>query len=252
MSTKLFLGVMVAVLAIAGYVVYSKMMEEERMPMMGDGISFICEDDSYFSAEFSPDFSVVDIVIDGILVRSATRVAGSDLYMYEEDDYSYTFAGEKVSITNSKAGKTTICSQPFDPNKAPYNFGDKGEESDPILLTSKNLVGDWQSLDDQKFTRKFEVDGTLTDAYEGSDDTVGSWVIFNKDSQVETPFALETGVTYLRISTDTGTSEVMYYKITKVTPDELELIYMDRGGVLRFNRLKTDTDMEVNAGVSTE
>lgn len=251
MSTKLFLGVMVVVLAIAGYVVYTNTMDEDSIPMMGDGISFVCADSSYFLAEFSPDFSRVNIVVDGVVVRSAPQVAGTDLYMYEEGDYLYTFAGEEVTISNSQTGTTISCSQPFDPNNAPYNFGDMGEgdgeEPDLIMAATENIQGVWRSVDDEKFTREFKADGIVTDSYEGSDDTEGSWVIFTINSEVETPFSLEENTAYLKIATDVGASEVMYYKLTKVTPEELELIYMDRGGALRFTRIESDTNMEVDA-----
>ncbi len=256
MSTKLFLGVMLVVLAIAGYVVYTKTMDDNSVPMTGDGISFMCADNSYFSAEFSPDFSRVDIVVDGIITRTAVRLAGSDSYIYESGDYTYTFAGEKVTITNSRTGITTSCTQPFDANNAPYNFGDMGEgdveETNLILEAAKTIEGEWQSVDDDKFTREFKADGTVTDSYEGSDDTVGSWLIFTMDSDVETPFSLEANTAYLKIATDIGASEVMYYKLTKVTPEELELIYMDRGGALRFTRVKSATDVEMGVEIDIE
>lgn len=256
MSTKLFLGVMVVVLAIAGYVVYTNTMDEDSIPMMGNGISFICADSSYFSAEFSPDFSRVNIVVDGVVARSAGRVAGTDLYMYEEGDYIYTFAGEKVTVTNSRTGTATNCSQPFDPNNAPYNFGDMGEgageKPNIILAATENIEGKWQSVDDEKFLRQFQTDGTVTDSYEGQDDTVGSWVIFTMNSEVETPFTLEPNTAYLKITTEVGASEVMYYKLTKVTPEELELIYMDRGGVLRFTRVGSDANMETDVEIDVE
>ena len=255
MSTKLFLGVMVAVLAIAGYVVYSNTMNDD-VPMESNGISFMCKDDSYFVAEFSPDFSQVDILVDGVIVRTAVRIANSDLYIYEIGDYTYTFAGEEVTVSNSRTDATTSCNQPFDANTAPYNFGDMGEggggETDLILEATKNIKGQWRSVDDEKFTREFMANGTVTDSYEGSDDTVGTWLIFTINSEVAAPFPLETNTAYLKITTDVGASEVMYYKLTKVTSEELELIYMDRGGVLRFTRVDGDSDTEINVEIEAE
>lgn len=246
MSTKLFLGVMLVVLAIAGYVVYTNTMDEDKAPMMGNGISFACEDNSYFSAEFSPDFGRVDIVVDGVIVRSAPRVANTELYMYEVGEYIYTFAGEEVTVSNSNNNTALSCSQPFDPNNAPYNFGDlgegSGEEPDLILAATENITGKWQSVDDEKFLREFEVNGVVTDSYEDSDDTVGNWLIFTMNSEVETPFPLEDDTVYLRITTDVGASEVMYYKLVKVTEDELELVFMDRGGVLKFTKVEVGSE----------
>ena len=247
MSTKLFLGVMVAVLAIAGYVVYSNTMNDDA-PMESNGISFMCTDESYFVAEFSPDFSQVDILVDGVIVRTAVRAANSDLYIYEVGDYTYTFVGEEVTVRNSRTDTTTSCNQPFDANTAPYNFGDMGEgggeEPDLIIEATKNIKGQWRSVDDEKFTRDFMSDGTVTDSYEGSDDTVGTWLVFTINSKVAAPFPLEKNTAYLKITTDIGASEVMYYKLSKVTPEELELIYMDRGGALRFTRLDSGTSTE--------
>ena len=119
-----------------------------------------------------------------------------------------------------------------------------GEEPDLIIEATKNIKGQWRSVDDEKFTRDFMSDGTVTDSYEGSDDTVGTWLVFTINSKVAAPFPLEKNTAYLKITTDIGASEVMYYKLSKVTLEELELIYMDRGGALRFTRVDSGTSTE--------
>jgi len=241
MSTKIFLGIMVVMLAIAGYVAYTKVMDEEYVPLGGEGISFICSDASYFVADFSPTFERLNIMVDGVVERSLNRVVGTDLYLYEDASFAYTFAGEEVRVVDKAEGVEFVCSQPFDPNNAPYNFGDLGEgggePQDPSLAVRESIVGKWQSTDDENFTREFRSGGLAVDGYVGSEDSTGTWEVFAADTGTETPFPQEEGAIYLKMVMD---EEIFYFKVGVVTPDQLELIYLDRGGVLTFTSLQEE------------
>lgn len=231
---------MVIVLAIAGYVAYDKFLTEtDTPPLSVEGISFMCQDGGYFIAEFSPDFARLNVVVDGVTARSLTRVTGDQaLYEYQGDGYAYLFAGEEARV-RYPGGSATTCSQPFDPNNAPYNFGDRGEgageaQPDTALVVMNSIQGRWQSVDDPKFTRTFRANGVALDTYEGAGETEGVWQAFTSESGAVAPFPLEPNHVYLQMEMGSEQDEMLYFQVTKLTPEELELIYMGRGGVLRF------------------
>lgn len=235
----MFLAIMIVVLSIASYVAYTKLMEEDDLPLEQEGISFICSDNTHFVAEFNPDFSEVNIVVDGVIKQNLDRVtADMPIYRYRSGDFTYTFAGEEASVMNEAIHTTITCNQPFDPNKAPYNFGDMGEDSGGTYIeTRDSLKGTWQSVDDEKFIREFNSDGTATDKYEGEEDVSGAFEVFQSNTGVETPFPQEDNSLYLKMTMGEMADEVFYFKVGKITSEELELIYMDRGGVLRFKKI---------------
>lgn len=243
MSTKMFLAIMVVVLSIASYVAYTKLTEgDNNTPLEQDGISFICSNNTYFVAEFNPDFSEVNIVIDGVVKQNLDRVtADIPIHRYRSGDFTYTFAGEEVNVRDDATQTTIVCNQPFDPNRAPHNFGDLGEgggESNDLYTATRNSIrGIWQSVDDQKFVREFADDGTAFDKYEGEEDVIGTFEVFESNTGVETPFEQEDSTVYLKMTMGEMADEIFYFKIGKITPEELELIYLDRGGVLRFMKI---------------
>ena len=57
MSNKIFVGILLVVLIIAGYVIYNNSKDEERVN--GTGVSFMCQDGTAFIAEFSADMDAV-------------------------------------------------------------------------------------------------------------------------------------------------------------------------------------------------
>ena len=231
---------MLIILSVASYVVYNNYLnEEEEPPLSVEGISFICEDNNHFIAEFNEDFSRLNVVVDGVAVRSLLRVESDNArFEYEDQTYNYLFAGEEVRVTNKSAGNATTCSQPFDPNNAPNNFGDLGEGGgdtpDLAVAVTENIVGVWQSSDDESFTREFRSGGIAIDAYEGSTATEGTWLAFTNASNVETPFTQEPDTIYLEMRIGGGQDEVLYFRVVKLTSEELELTYIDRGNILRF------------------
>jgi len=112
-------------------------------------------------------------------------------------------------------------------------------QQDPKLTeTSAQLVGEWKSEDDGKYSREFRADGTVTDMYEGdaSATASGTWKVFNASTRIPTgvTFSLDQDVTYIHVVMD---GETYSYGIVKVTGEKLELIYMDRGGMLRFAKV---------------
>lgn len=100
---------------------------------------------------------------------------------------------------------------------------------DEVDVTRMLLEGKWVSTQDTKFTREFKDDGTVIDAYESSSPNVeGNWALFTREMPVEGFVGeLEDEPIYLAIAQPE--SEALYFKITKIDEDTLELIYLNRG-----------------------
>src|SRR3989338_10525348 len=132
-------------------------------------------------------------------------------------------------------------SQPADTSaQAPVQTGAENQAPAPATVPANDpaLVGTWKSTDDAKFTRTFRADGTVTDSYEGDASATnnGTWKVYT--AKMELPagvtFQLDNDVSYIQIAMD---SDTFNYRVSKATSAELELIYMDRGGVLRFKKV---------------
>jgi hypothetical protein len=107
----------------------------------------------------------------------------------------------------------------------------------PMESARANLIGLWRSTEDAKFTREFRSDGTTYDAYEGSVvESDGRWILFTKNMPPEGyEVPLEDTVVYLAITEPE--SEPLYFRVTRAEVDALELIYLNRGGILSFERI---------------
>jgi len=112
------------------------------------------------------------------------------------------------------------------------------DNKDYLISASKSaLVGFWRNNEDANFTREFEENGIALDRYEGENDQgVLTWDVFTKEKpDAEFSGEYENGTAYLVMSNGTDN---LYFKIIKITPEELELVFMDGGGVLTFSREK--------------
>lgn len=99
----------------------------------------------------------------------------------------------------------------------------------------EKISGNWISVDDSEFSRKFNSDLTFSDSY-GEDGVVSSgiWFVFNKDNAPENfPYTMESGKDYLVIN-DTNTT--LSFVISEITDSSLTLIYLEGGSVLKFNK----------------
>lgn len=237
MLKQLLIFVLVVAAIVAGYIIYQNRSADEAAEENSTGISFICEGGENFVAEFGSDMNTVDILIAGKHVRQLNNIGESDTpFRFSDNEVTYTFVGEEVVVTNVGSSGSYICRQPFDPNNAPYNFGDAGEgagstENDIAIAASENIIGNWQSTDDDRSAREFRADGTIVDRYDGEEVGTDVWLAFTSTANIQTPFDQESNTVYLRL----GNEEYLFFKISKLTPEELELIYMDRGGVLRYS-----------------
>ncbi len=122
----------------------------------------------------------------------------------------------------------------FENSAVPASTFEKGSVSD-AASTMANVIGLWRSNNDSKFTREIRNDGVVADRYEGQADSDGLWMVFTKDIP-DTSFtgSLEDGAVYLSVAM--GEDEKYYFKVSKADGQSLELVYLDRGGVLSFTR----------------
>jgi hypothetical protein len=241
MSNKIFLGIILAVLIIAGYVLYQKYEDQELATDGSTTITFTCENGTSLLTTFGADMKEMKIAMNGKPPKTLPNT-GDELvpYRFGDDDITYTFVGEQVVVTG-KAGDDFACRQPFDPDNAPYNFGDAGEVhgaiEDPATTVAADIIGSWQSDDDAKFVREFKEGGDIVDHYEGIDDTTGTWSAFAASADTETPFPQTPNAVYLRVVMNDFPEEILYFELAKLTPEALELYFLGAGGVLSFTRL---------------
>ena len=96
------------------------------------------------------------------------------------------------------------------------------------------LVGNWVSLDDEKFVRNLNSDKTFLDYYDNEITSAGIWFTFSSEEFPESfPYPVESGKNYLVLNDG---SLSLNFIIAETTQDSLVLIYMDNGGVLQFTK----------------
>lgn len=113
---------------------------------------------------------------------------------------------------------------------------------DITQIVSQSIVGVWKSTQDEKFTREFTNAGVIVDYYDNKAVTTGTWVAFTNQKPLKVPFPLEKEVVYIQMTTTDNHAGIpdstLNFKLTKLTPEILELIYMDRGGMNTFTRIQ--------------
>ncbi len=118
--------------------------------------------------------------------------------------------------------------------------GDEGGpgsvKPDTSLVVYESIQGKWQSNEDPKSAREFKDDGSVVDIYDGKVVSTGTYSAFVKtNAPAGITLPLEDSAVYIQIK-DASTS--LMFKLAKLTPEELELIYMDRGGMLTYKLVK--------------
>ena len=106
------------------------------------------------------------------------------------------------------------------------------------------MTGTWKSTDDAKFTRTFNADGTITDAYEGDASATATGTYTTVDPLKEPAGALGavpleslTGMTVLKVTFPQ--SEVMYFGVNSLTETSLTLTVLSgRGNILSFTKVQ--------------
>ncbi len=119
--------------------------------------------------------------------------------------------------------------------------------ADPRITAAwEMMIGTWSSEDDRNFIREYKNDGTLTDSYAsaaGETKTDADWSLFTSDNADEgVEFQLNGKDVYVKQIEKSGA--VTYFRIESVTPTELGLINMTKGGGLRFGKMTTGREMQ--------
>lgn len=96
------------------------------------------------------------------------------------------------------------------------------------------VVGKWQSVEDANFIREFRADGSLADYYGEDEAGTGTWVPVGTEG---VPFSIPVDEESIDLKL-TLNGEDYYFRMLEVTNDRLALMYLDRGGVLEFERMK--------------
>lgn len=203
--------------------------------------SFLCADGrTRFEATF-PDATKVDLARDGVVFRTLPRVEGAG-ERFEDDEYTYIFAGEEVEVITKATNSTITCSQPIDSENAPVNFGDRGEgagiEQDLAAITTQNILGTWQDSTDTRLLREFKTNGVFIDSRDGTLISRGEWKVFTDEDAPAVSFEVKPGRVYMTITTADAPGDTTYIKVNNLTPEQLHLVSMDRPGMSFYSRVQ--------------
>ncbi|MES2931279.1 MAG: hypothetical protein V4682_01095 [Patescibacteria group bacterium] len=104
------------------------------------------------------------------------------------------------------------------------------------VQSSMDLSGTWRSKEDARFVRVFNVDGTITDWYEGEDSATvaGTWNVVEDPASEQAGLATVEGAQVIKVQFP---EEVMYFAITTLTETDLSMIYLSGNGSLEFERV---------------
>ena len=142
---------------------------------------------------------------------------------------------------NGEMSKNATSTEEFSETR---DFGDDGDEGGSVkpnadLVVRESIVGKWQSQDDKDFVREFKTGGKVTDWYNNEEVLNGTFKVFtsvNPPASVPQAMVLVENRVYIQITEPSG--ETYHFRLEKLTPEELELTYLDRGGVLHFRMVK--------------
>lgn len=127
---------------------------------------------------------------------------------------------------------------------APVHSDDVGEpgsvKPDIALVASENIVGTWQSERDPKSTRVYSSDGTLVDMYDGRELSRGTWKAFTAEKPAAgVSITLEADTVYIQETlVNEAETAALNLQVAKLTPENLELVYIEGVGSLAFSRVK--------------
>lgn len=106
----------------------------------------------------------------------------------------------------------------------------------PSAVTIANSIeGNWRSVEDPRFTRSFSASGAVTDRYEGDEEAtaVGHFALDGD----HVPAQVRAAAGSATVLTLEFPEEALFFIVTKLTADELELVYVGAHGTLRFTRI---------------
>lgn len=248
---KLLIAVLVLALIGGGAYMYTQntATTEVASDDMGS-YAYVCDNGSEFTMIPTADMTSIKIAPGTnatFVATMLTEVESSAGARYEGGGMIFVGAGEEVQLTTG--GTTLICNPVPSTDMAPWNWGDAGEgggsvQPDVRLVVGESVMGKWQSTTDAKFIREFKafsetsLSGQVVDMYDGKQVSAGTYIVFNTENSLQVAFPLMSDKTYLQITMSGTQAEKLNFSVNKLTPETLELTYMDRGGVLTFKAIQ--------------
>lgn len=162
---------------------------------------------------------------------------------YLAEGVEFVGIGEEVQLTVGN-NKLMVCNPKPSTDMAPFNWGDmdegEGTQIDAAAVVSDSIVGKWRSTEDGMFVREFKDDGTVTDWYDGVSQSTGTWIAFASTSPTvpTVSYPIVENTVYLQLTMKGTQAETLNFQLSKLSPEELNMTYMDRGGVLSFTAVK--------------
>ena len=111
----------------------------------------------------------------------------------------------------------------FDKIVETIDFTMPGDINQQVFDTEK-LLGVWQSLDDEKYSVEFNENKKI-DFYDNEENSRQNYIIENEQMVVGEPKI-----------------DKLIYEIVKLDDENLEMIYLERGNILRFKKLSVDNE----------
>lgn len=215
-------------------------------PAQGMGTyAYQCDNGAQFNLAISSDMRTVELTpgMNSTFGAKTLVQSTSSAQRYEAADGSMYFvgAGEEVTLV---VGNTQMSCNPV-PNteEAPFNWGDPDEgggvRQDTSVIVAESIQGKWQSTDDAKYVREFQDGGKVVDWYDGKQVSTGTYVVYTQERPIGgITIPLQPNKVYVQLTMSGSQREVLNFTVAKLTPEELELVYMERGGVLRFSAVQ--------------
>jgi hypothetical protein len=241
---KLFLGLVVIIIAAGGWWFMNNKAPAGESAQDFGTYSYECDENVKFTMTPSADMSSIRVAPAGggayPPVSTLTKKEGTNA-RYEGN--GVLFSGNGETVTLGEGDSAINCSPVPNPDSPPFNFGDGDAagsvKQDTSLIVSESIQGKWQSTEDAKFVREFKADSVVEDWHDGKVVTSGLFVVFTKANAPKmVAFPIEENAVYIQMTTKGTQADTLNFKLVKMTSDELELIYMDRGGSLKFTRVQ--------------
>lgn len=207
--------------------------------------AYMCEGGVEFTMSPSSDVTTIKMTPGVNATFGETTLAATQSTAgarFEGGGMVFIGAGEEVQLTTG--GRTMVCNPKPSADTAPWNWGDAGEgpgsvKQDTSLIVSESIVGKWQSTTDPKSIREFKDGGVVVDWYDGKTVSTGLWVAYTKANAPKmVAFPIDENAVYLQLTEKGTQADTLDFKITKLTPESLELIYMTRGGALTYKYIQ--------------
>ncbi len=241
---KAIIGALALIIIGGGAYWYTQQEDASTESFAMGSYPYTCVNGAEFSMVPADNLSTIRIIPGANAsfgTTDLTQVESSAGARYEGGGIVFVGAGEEVSLTVD--GSTSICNPIPNSDEAPFNFGDAGEGAgstqDASLAVAGNIVGKWKSVDDAKYIREFEIGGRAVEWYNGDMVSEGGWIAFTKANKpADITFPLQQDAVYIQMALPGAVTDKLNFRISKLTPEELELTYVDRGGVLRFSKVQ--------------